>query len=219
MASMTLALTAFFLAAATEIQAAPAEPPLTKVEARAPAAPKTETKTPIGIGALVKVGVLGPTNRMNTTVTLGLEARERFPFLGRVLGIAFEFAYFQPNISGSGSDPSVSGSYSYKVSARALELAGDVLVFLPLHLPIDIYGGVGYGMFLYRTEANAFGAKSAEIQGRHGLRLRAGVDWHFWGPLYAGAEIMYHYSAFEFLITGTTNAGAVSGNLHFGFEI
>jgi hypothetical protein len=201
---------------------APAPSPKTEKVVAAPAAkpsPAPAPKTPIGIGAAAKIGVLIPTNKLHTTFVTGLEVRERFPFLHRILGVSAEFAYFRPTLSGSATDPSVSGNYNWQVSTQALQLAFDVMAFLPLQLPVDIYGAVGYAAFFYDTTSVAFNSKASEIQVRNGLRLRAGALWKFWGPLYVSGEVIYHYAAFEFAITGVTNAGAVIANLNLGFEL
>jgi hypothetical protein len=176
-------------------------------------------REPIGIGLNAKVGLLVPTNKLGPTVVVGVEVRERFPFLKRMLGLALEFNYFEPQLRGSGSDPAVGGDFSYSASARAYQLAVDALFFLPLNLPVDLYAGIGYSVFFYTTTERAFNAQTSEAQARHGLKARAGVQWPFWGPLYASFEVVYNYAAFDFLITGPVNAGAINLNVNFGFEL
>lgn len=177
------------------------------------------TAAPIGLGAQAKVGVLIPTNRLATTVMLGLEVRERLPFFGRLLGLAVDFGYFQPRLAGSGSDPAVGGAYQYSVATRALALGVDALVFLPLKLPVDLYAGVGYGAFFYAVSAKAFDTTTLEYQTRHGVRARVGVLWPFWRMLYVSGEVVYNWADFQFLITGGSNAGAVSAGASLGFEL
>lgn len=196
---------------------APASPTLAAPTQTAPA--PEQKPTPIGLGAALKGGVLVPTNKLVTSATIGGEIRERFPFLHRVLALSVDFDYFEPRLSAGGSSPTVSGAYTYRVSARALALGVDVLAFLPLDWLVDLYGGVGYGAFFYDLTSTAFGAKQSELQLRHGLRVRAGVLWPFWRPLYLGAEVLYQYAAFDFLITGPSNAGTIVATLFVGFEL
>jgi hypothetical protein len=178
----------------------------------------------IGFGANAKIGVLVPTNKLHTTYVIGIELRERFPFLKRMLGVAAEVAYFQPQLSGGSTSDLLAGqSYSYNATTRAVQLAVDAMFFLPLRLPVDFYAAVGYSAFFYQVTAvtTAAGAKmtTSEISTNHGVRLRGGALWKFKAPLYVAAEVIYHYAGFNYAITGNQNAGAVLFNAGFGFEL
>jgi hypothetical protein len=209
---------------AKTVDAAPAAPAPASAPVEAVRAPETPRAAPAersrpGIGVNVKVGLLIPTSKLSPTAMVGLELRERLPFLKRMLGVAAEFAYFEPQLGGNGTSPSVGGAYTYTGSTRAFQLAVDALFFLPLSLPVDLYAGLGYAAFFYTTQERAFNVTTTEVQARNGLRVRAGAMWPFWGPLYASAELIYHYAQFGFAITGPVNAGAVNLNLNFGFEL
>lgn len=174
---------------------------------------------PLGLGANVRAGAIIPTNKLHTNYVVGVEIRERLPVLKRALGFSVDFGFFRPTLSGGGTDASVSGPYSYDVAARAFQLGVDVMGFVPVKMPIDIYAGVGYSAFVYAVTANAFNTTSSEFQTRGGLRVRAGVAWPFWGPLYVAAEAAYHYATFGFDITGQNNAGSFAVYAQVGFEL
>ncbi len=186
--------------------------PWAAVEAKEPAPPR------IGLGATAKVGVLVPTNKLGATDVVALEVRERFPMLRRMLGVAVELGYFRSKQSGGGSDATLGGTYSYNVSARALQLAIDGMFFVPARWPVDVYVAVGYTLSFYDVTSRAFNTQTSELSSRHGVRARAGVVWPFLRPLYVAAEMMYQYAGFDYRITGNQNAGAVLANASFGFE-
>ncbi len=221
--------TAVAAAESKEIKAAPAESkasggkkaePAAKTTEQAAAADPAAKPNKIGIGANVKVGLLVPTNRLGPHVLVGLEVRERFPFLKRILGVSLGLDFFTPSYRSSGTSTALSGeAYNFSTNSRAFQLAIDALAFLPLSLPVDIYGGIGYSIFFYTTTQTAFNVAQQESLAHHGFRARAGVLWPFWGPLYASFELSYQYTGFQFQITGPVNGGVFVTNLNFGFEL
>ncbi|MCC6807532.1 MAG: hypothetical protein IT381_08915 [Deltaproteobacteria bacterium] len=204
------------------IEATPAETPgqtPQQIETVEPTPASDGKRSPAGFGFNAKVGVLVPFKGFGPTIVAGGELRERFPFLKRMFGLALEFDYFEPRARGTAAAPGITGDFAYSASLRGFQMSADVLFFLPLAIPIDIYVGAGYSAFLYTVSLTAFLLTQTETQLRHGVRARLGVQWQFWGPLYIALEGTYHWVQYDFLITGTSNIGSFIGVFAAGFEI
>jgi hypothetical protein len=206
--------------------AAPVSPPPPKAQDPTPpeqnvvvqAAPAPLEKKSIGFGVNAHGGLHASLDGLPLTFSVGGEIRERFPFLKRSLALAASFEYFQPEQTRVANASAV-GDFSYRAALRVFQVSADLLFFLPLGLPVDLYLGAGYSLFILQASVTAFNLTQSEAQLAHGVRGRVGVQWPFFYPLYVALEAQYHWVDFTFDITGRTNFGSVLGTLLFGFEL
>lgn len=194
------------------------EPQSADAGAKIATAPQSDR---IGLSFSVHGGALAmlPARDFGVTWSVGGEVRERFPFLRRTLALAVAFDFFEPASSAGGTSQRAGGDIDYRVSLRAFQLSADLLVFLPLGLPIDFYAGGGYSAFFFSANESAFGVDQSELQLRHGFRARLGIEWPFHRLLFLAIEAVYHYATVAFRITGPLNVGALQGRLVFGVEL
>jgi hypothetical protein len=136
----------------------------------------------------------------------------QLPVLERQLALGVEVSFAQPGRPGSGTSP-VAGDYSYQLTQRLVMVSLDALYFLPLGT-LTPYGGLGWGVYLLRTQMDSFEQTTVENQLRSGLQLRGGLGLAV-GPGDVFAEVRYHYTGLEFLTTGVANAGGFTGALGY----
>lgn len=160
-----------------------------------------------------KVGATVATSELGTTFFAGVDVMYH---LNRNLGLGVELAFAQPGLSGGGNHPAV-GDYTYELKQRWFMGSVDALGFLPLG-PVEGYGGLGYGVYMLKVQADSFGQTNVETQTRSGLQLRAGAGLAL-GPGKLFLEARFHYVGLEFLTTGEANGGGITAaaGYRFGF--
>lgn len=165
----------------------------------------------LGLRLAPKVGTLIPTNRLKVTYFVALEvAYVIAPLsdmlgLGLDLGVATEFAFSQPTLSGKETD-AVVGEYSYKMKQQLMTLSFEAFAGYEVIEALTVYGGLGYGFYFLQSKVTAFGQTNTEAQTRSGTQLRAGAGYYLGlGDIFV--EARYHYTNLGFLTTGKVNGG------------
>ena len=129
-------------------------------------------------------------------------------------GLAAEFSYAQPTMSGDDTAPET-GAYSYDLSQRFLTLTLDALITLDLG-SLRPYLGLGYGFYFLLAEVNAFDMTNEETQVRSGMQARVGLTYHLWnGGLFI--EARYHYVGLMFLSTGDSDGSGFTASAGYRF--
>ena len=181
---------------------------MTVQESTAPEEEAAEAGDALGLLLAPKLGATIPTSKLGVTFFGGLNVGYLLPVgLPIPIGIAFEFAYLKPSYENSASSPAV-GNYDYDLSQRLFVLALDAFVQVPMGA-LTPYGGIGYGIYLLRSEMDSFGMTNTETQTRAGLQLHGGAGYRL-GPGDVYGELRYHYTNLRFDATGKSNAGGVT---------
>lgn len=213
---MKIVLIALCSAIATNALAAtsPAAPTPTTTTTEAPAPAEPPKDLGLRIGA--KAGLAIPTSKLGATPVFGIDAEYRLPMLDRLLGIAAEFAYSAPSLSGSSSDPAT-GSYDYALDTRVTSFALEAIARRAFDR-IEPYGGIGYSIVLLHAQTSAFATKTTESQTRAGVQVRGGAGYRL-GPGHVFAEARYQFAHFDFESTGSSSAGTFDllGGYRFAF--
>jgi hypothetical protein len=199
--------------------------PALELQAQPAQAPPSNQPTPLLFGP--RFGVVIPTgNKLDTNFQVELEAAYQLPFIGRRLGIFFDFSYSRPTESGTRTDARVltnGGVEDWKLVQHDVGFALGLHFWQPLPKNFLIYGGIGGKLHLLRTiiDASAGGADfgtNREDSTRVGALLRVGGAYKI-GPGAIQLELQFEWLTSNHLITGGELDGTSPNEAHIALQI
>jgi opacity protein-like surface antigen len=183
-------------------------------------APAATAEDGSGFTLAPKVGFFKSTTPLGGTLFVAGEVGYITPLLDNRLAVVAEFNYHQPNVSGSISDPRISGgSADYSLTEREMAfLLSAVYRFTRAWGPVTPYAGAGPGLYLHRATTKTVDATFIESEGTVGFQFLGGAELPL-GPGGVFLEAHYHFTRIGFLSTGDVNvggflAGSVGYRLH-----
>lgn len=214
--ALSVAALLFAAAASAQPRSAPARTPKPAPAAKAAPQPvRGAPPTGIGVQFALKAGGTLAFSKLSPAFFAGVELGYALPVLNRQLSLGVEFGYGQPGRAADGTS-TTAGAYSYELSQRLLTFAIDATFTLPVG-PLVAYAGAGWGAYHLGAEVESFGMTNVETQLRSGLQVRGGAGLKA-GPGTVFGELRAHYVGLEFLSTGESNGGGVTGAVGYRLQ-
>lgn len=150
-----------------------------KPEATAEKSVVSENKQPVKIkyfSAALKVNILMPMSRVDSTYALSLDLKYISPLLNNRLAFGIEAGYYPLSGSGKNVDQQI-GLFDYSFNITNIPVFIGAEYLLPLNkLPFGVYVDGGYAMVFSYSTSKVFGGESYTDGIAHGYYLGSGVQ-------------------------------------------
>lgn len=156
----------------------------------------------------LKVNILVPTSRLDSTYAFSLDLKYISPLLQNRLAFGVEVGYYPLSGSGKNLDPEI-GLFDYSFSITNIPLFIGSEYLLPLSLPVGIYVDGGFAMVFSYATSKVFGGESYTDGIAYGYYLGAGAQI---SPGYGYIISELRYSSVYIKYDTKTDEGA-TGNM------